>query len=119
MSSLSRRKKALHHWFALGHRRCRYCHCQLVYNEGQKNTASAEHLVPKSQGGTEALVNLIVVCTSCNTKRQNKDFTDFVKGLPLEDWLLKKYAEAVGFYFKSDRKISINKKKVKNLLTSA
>lgn len=116
---ISRRKKAVLRWYQLGHRRCKYCHCQLVYNEGQPNTATAEHLVPKSQGGTEIFENLIVVCYRCNTARGNKDMTDWVKGKPLQDWLLKKYVEAVNLYVKKNRTITINKKKFKIAAASA
>lgn len=117
-SRTERSKKAINHWFSLGHKRCAYCHCQLVWNKDQKNTATVEHLVPKCQGGTEALVNLIVVCQTCNNRRGHTDLLDWVKGRPLEQWITQKYINSIAFYNVAGRKLQINKKKVKNLLTA-
>lgn len=116
--SAKRRRTALLYWYSLGHRRCRYCNCQLVYNPGQKNTATVEHLVPQSVGGTDALVNLIIVCTTCNHKRGNARLTQWAKGRPLEDWIIKKYADALRFYVKTNRSINVSKTERKILLAA-
>lgn len=31
--------------------------------------ATAEHIIPKSQGGTNALANIVCACRACNSKR--------------------------------------------------
>ena len=106
----SHRIRVIKYWYNLGHRRCRYCQCQLVYNLGQKNSASREHLIPKSQGGADSIINGIVVCHTCNQSRRNRDFIQFARGLPLEDWLIRKYKESVEYHDKIGKKITINRK---------
>jgi len=67
----TRRARKVFVSYELGQRRCPLCSCQMVYNPCQPNTASFEHLVPKSSGGTEADVNGLVVCRRCNANRGN------------------------------------------------
>lgn len=48
---------------------CCYCCIPL----GQE-TATLEHIVPKSHGGTRAIFNLALACSRCNNRRQTADF---------------------------------------------
>lgn len=66
------------------HRRdgaCVYC----------RSTANLQydHLVPRSQGGTDDARNIVRSCLRCNTSRQDK---------PLAEWA--KYARKIGIRFK-------------------
>jgi len=88
------------YFFSLGHKRCHYCCIQLNYYYGYKNSATVEHIIPKSKGGTLRKVNCLVVCKTCNEKRKNKNFKDFVSGsrFPRREWLFDKYNKALEVY---------------------
>ena len=87
-------------WFRLGQRRCSYCCTQLNWTGQFKNSATVEHLVPRSHGGTDKIENIIIVCYKCNMQRRNDDFIDWVaKTKPMKsDWLITKYTTAVKSY---------------------
>ena len=67
---------------------------------GYKNSATIEHIVPKSKGGTLRKDNCLVVCDSCNRKRSSKHFKSYVAGsrLPRIQWLFSKYELAISNY---------------------
>lgn len=46
--------------------RCRYCGVQLT-NE----TATVDHVIPKSKGGTGKRENLVTCCKKCNTEKSD------------------------------------------------
>lgn len=52
-----------------------HCHyCGGTMSSPQLNlpdSATVEHIVPKSMGGNRTLSNIVVVCKSCNGKRGN------------------------------------------------
>jgi 5-methylcytosine-specific restriction endonuclease McrA len=52
---------------------CIYCE-----NELNEENATADHIVPISDGGNNSQVNLIVCCKDCNTERGNLDFKSFL-----------------------------------------
>lgn len=87
-------------WYKLGQRRCHCCGIQLNWHPGFKNSASVEHLVPASKGGTFHFENLIITCSSCNSSRGSKDWIGFVNDnqFPKSRWLISKYLTAVDFY---------------------
>ena len=93
-----RKKKIREYWYGLGYKRCHYCCIQLNYTSGFRNSATIEHLVPHSMGGTLARKNCLVVCSTCNRRRQDTPLERFVRGLPRECWLLQKYEEAKAYY---------------------
>jgi 5-methylcytosine-specific restriction endonuclease McrA len=39
--------------------------------DARKRTATAEHLTPKSLGGTDAWPNIVMACRGCNSERGN------------------------------------------------
>jgi 5-methylcytosine-specific restriction endonuclease McrA len=45
---------------------CQWCHCRL-----SAETATTDHLVPRSRGGTDQWENLCLACGQCNQKRKN------------------------------------------------
>ena len=44
--------------------KCQYC--------GATKRLTIDHVIPKSKGGTDDWDNLVVACSSCNTKKSNK-----------------------------------------------
>lgn len=53
--------------------KCLYCGVKLNYEN-----ATADHIVPVSNGGNNTQVNLIVCCSDCNSERGNLDFKEFL-----------------------------------------
>jgi hypothetical protein len=88
-------------WFSLGQSRCHCCGVQLNWAPHHKNSATFEHLVPKSHGGTYNARNGIIVCARCNETRGNTDWIDWVimNQFPKKEWLIGKYIDAVEFYY--------------------
>lgn len=113
---LTQRRRKVIDSYKLGQRRCPLCGCQLVYNHHQPNTASFEHLVPKSKGGTCASRNGIVVCRRCNAERGNMCWVRWIEKInpPKKEYLLAKYLDAVAFYEQQGREITVrNVSKIK------
>lgn len=54
--------------------RCLYCDEQLT-----SENATADHIIPISKGGNNSQVNLIVVCSDCNSERGDLEFTYFLR----------------------------------------
>lgn len=52
--------------------KCVYCSCEL----NEKN-ATADHIVPISEGGNNCQVNLIATCFDCNNERGNTPFKEY------------------------------------------
>jgi len=53
---------------------CIYCDTQL-----DKENATADHIIPISDGGNNCQVNLVVCCKDCNNQRGNLDFKEFMR----------------------------------------
>lgn len=108
MSKRSAAYQAVEKSYQRGQRRCHICSCQLIYNPRltgkgctvPKNLATFEHLVPKSQGGTKAPINGLIICGQCNHRRGN---TNWLKWIEAEqpsnkEWLLEKYLDALEYH---------------------
>lgn len=54
--------------------KCLYCNVDLTHDN-----ATADHIIPISNGGNNTQVNLIVCCNDCNSERGNLEFKDFLK----------------------------------------
>lgn len=52
---------------------CHYCGSDL-----DDETRSLDHVVPRSKGGPNALVNLVLACKRCNSERGDMDYEEFV-----------------------------------------
>lgn len=52
---------------------CHYCHEELT-----DHTRTIDHMIPKSHGGTNDLINLVLACYACNSSKGNKTYTDFI-----------------------------------------
>ena len=92
-----RKQKRKIYFYSLRHTRCHYCCVQLNYAQGFSNSATVEHIIPKSKGGTLRIENTLIVCKTCNAKRGDKDFLGFITGsrLPRQDWLKSKLDRAL------------------------
>lgn len=53
--------------------KCIYCETKL-----NPENATADHIIPISNGGNNCQVNLIVCCKDCNTERGNVDFMSYL-----------------------------------------
>ena len=53
--------------------KCLYCETDLSFEN-----ATADHIVPISNGGNNCQVNLIVCCNTCNAERGNIDFMKYL-----------------------------------------
>ena len=51
-------------------------YCDVVLNE---SNATADHIIPISDGGNNCQVNLVVCCKNCNNQRGNLDFREFMR----------------------------------------
>lgn len=104
-------RKAMIRAYNNGQRRC-YCGVQLNWTGRFPNSATFEHLVPRSQGGTWAPENGMIVCNSCNNKRENKCWIRYLNEVnpPKKEWLIQKYLEAVLYHHSRGININIRKK---------
>jgi len=71
--------------------RCVFCNCETwLAVEGSKKQrapegmqikqmATADHIIPQSEGGTDKSSNLAMACTACNNARQTTPFDEFLE----------------------------------------
>lgn len=52
---------------------CIYCDTLLT-----EDNATAEHVIPISQGGSNSKINLLVCCKKCNNDRGDDDFVEYL-----------------------------------------
>jgi 5-methylcytosine-specific restriction endonuclease McrA len=53
--------------------KCIHCNSQITVSpEGKTLSATIEHIVPQSHGGTDDLKNLALACRSCNNTKGRK-----------------------------------------------
>ena len=58
--------------------RCCWCGRYTSIFRNRRNSATIEHVLPKSQGGTDDWENLAMSCARCNSNRGSKDAETFV-----------------------------------------
>ena len=63
--------------------RCCWCLCEMRGEQGFKNSATIEHITPRSQGGTDHITNLAVACNRCNNRRGNIPWEDFLQAVEM------------------------------------
>lgn len=62
-------------WYLLGQRRCHCCGVQLNWADGHKNSASVEHLIPKSKAvPSKILIVLLFVAHATIKEKINIGF---------------------------------------------
>lgn len=101
-SKSARRKVKINLWYDNGQRRCHCCCVQLNWTGNYKNSATIEHMIPKSRGGTLEAINILIMCYRCNAARGNIDWIEWITTSkpPKAEWLIQKYLDAVQFYRK-------------------
>ena len=71
--------------------KCHFCGfmCRDVHDSKKKidlvRQMTVDHLVPKSQGGSDQYDNLVGSCTVCNSLKSDMDLEEFVKEAPWKD----------------------------------
>jgi 5-methylcytosine-specific restriction endonuclease McrA len=58
--------------------------CVWCGHEPWREDLSAEHLLPRSRGGSGAEANLVVACRRCNRRRGSRPVDAYVRALVLE-----------------------------------
>lgn len=61
--------------------RCCWCGIRMVTGGQLSNSATIEHIEPKSKGGEDHPDNYAIACSKCNTKRGTKDIEVFKREL--------------------------------------
>lgn len=64
--------------------RCCWCQCETVVEPGFCNSATIEHVTPRSEGGTNDWENLAMSCHRCNHRRGTKGVHEFMFELMVE-----------------------------------
>jgi hypothetical protein len=70
---------------------CHYCNCELLpiaiarsSVDDLRPTAVIDHLMPRSRGGSDELRNLVLACTSCNSRKGAKTYEEYMNWLDLQ-----------------------------------
>jgi 5-methylcytosine-specific restriction endonuclease McrA len=58
---------------------CAYCHTDMTLDLGHSNTATIDHVVPKSHGGKKNKFNELAACLKCNIEKGDKNVVMFLK----------------------------------------
>lgn len=57
--------------------RCCWCGIKCDARRGRKDSATVEHVVPKSKGGADEWENMALACSECNGRRGVQDIEEF------------------------------------------
>ena len=63
--------------------RCCWCLCEMRGEQGYKNSATIEHITPRSCGGTDHISNLAVACGQCNNRRGSIPWEEFLQAVEM------------------------------------
>lgn len=58
-------------------------YCDVVFSDTVGCDRTIDHRIPRSHGGTDALVNMVFACRACNERKADRDEASFVES----DWL--------------------------------
>lgn len=58
--------------------RCVYCGTQLTKQHGLPNSYQPDHVLPVAKGGSDDVANLVPSCASCNSKKRDGTFEQFI-----------------------------------------
>lgn len=66
--------------------RCAYCLSDMTMQNGLNNTATRDHIRPKSRGGPSSDFNMVAACYKCNSLKGDMPLLKFLQvmtgGLP-------------------------------------
>jgi len=62
--------------------RCCWCGCHTTPLRDAANSATTEHIIPRSLGGSDDSENLAMSCNRCNNARGNASVEDFINKKP-------------------------------------
>jgi 5-methylcytosine-specific restriction endonuclease McrA len=72
--------------------RCHYCGIEMVPNpfDGTylQNAISVDHVVPRKEGGSSRLENLVLACRRCNRSKMTKSYQEFKQGMDVDATIL-------------------------------
>lgn len=57
---------------------CAYCWTGMTLELGKPTTATQDHIIPKSRGGTSSIYNLVAVCYTCNQEKRDIPLSHFI-----------------------------------------
>ena len=63
--------------------RCCWCLCEMRGEQGYKNSATIEHITPRSCGGTDHISNLAIACNRCNNRRGSIPWEEFLQAVEI------------------------------------
>jgi hypothetical protein len=63
--------------------RCCWCLCEMRGEQGFNNSATIEHITPRSCGGTDHKANLAIACNRCNNRRGNIPWEEFLQAVEM------------------------------------
>lgn len=71
----TRRKKV----YSKTNGKCYYCGCILHLCSNGRTRMTIDHLIPKCNGGSDDIANLVPACKICNCKKGDKNPDEFIK----------------------------------------
>ncbi|WP_188052254.1 HNH endonuclease [Aureimonas fodinaquatilis] len=76
-----RRKIKREHLWQVQAGRCFYCDCEMAKSQKKRkpNTATFDHIVPKSAGGKHEAGNILLACYECNSAKADMPASEFLK----------------------------------------
>ena len=94
--------------------RCCYCGCKMTEQANHKNSATIDHVLPKSKGGANHPDNYVIACYSCNTKRGSTPAEQFLleKSAESSKSILRKQMHEMGLHFGNNTKASRLRRKL-------
>lgn len=71
-------------------RKCAYCRCEThmpgTHGVPYGDTATIDHVIPRSKGGANSRDNIVMACQSCNQRKANSDPKGFWKPRITIEW---------------------------------
>ncbi len=75
---MSHRKAKLRELFEEQSGKCAYCQTNMTLTLGRPNTATKEHVIPKSKFKISDTFNLVAACSTCNSLKSDMPLSKFI-----------------------------------------